>query len=113
MNLLIEIYTMYRYNMDIKFEWDEQKRLSNISKHGIDFKEAKTSFYDEDALIIYDPDHSNSEDRFVLLGLSIFNKLLTICHCYRKNDEVIRLISARKATSSETKQYFERRGKAI
>lgn len=109
--VIIEIYTLYRYNIDVEFEWDEKKRLSNISKHGIDFKDAKTCFYDEDALLIYDPDHSSSEDRFVLLELSKSNKSLTVCHCYRRNDEVIRIIIARKPTAKETKQYVERRGK--
>jgi uncharacterized protein len=93
---------------NILFEWDENKSSLNKKKHGISFKEAQTVFYDEKALLIHDPDHSHEEDRFILLGLSSSIRILVVCHCYRKNDEVIRIISARKATRSEQKQYRER-----
>ena len=91
----------------IRFEWDENKNTINRQKHKISFEEAKTVFYDENALLIDDPDHSETEDRFILLGLSREAKLLVVCHCYRQSDTVIRIISARKATKTETK-YYER-----
>ncbi len=93
---------------DISFEWDENKNSLNKKKHGIAFKEAQTVFSDENALLLHDPDHSQAEDRFILLGLSSNIQMLVVCHCYRKNDEVMRIISARKATRSEQKQYWER-----
>ena len=90
------------------FEWDKEKNPSNQKKHGISFEEAQTVFVDENALLIHDPDHSGEEDRFILLGLSAKVRLLVVCHCYRKSDEVIRIISARKATRKEQKRYWER-----
>jgi uncharacterized DUF497 family protein len=93
---------------DISFEWDENKSALNKKKHGISFKEAQTVFSDENALLIHDPDHSQEEDRFILLGLSSSIRILVVCHCYHKNHDVIRIISARKATRSEQKQYWER-----
>lgn len=92
----------------LAFDWDEGKNSSNQKKHGISFEEAETVFVDENALLIHDPDHSGEEDRFVLLGLSAKLRMLVVNHCYRKNDEVIRIISARKATRMERKQYRER-----
>jgi uncharacterized DUF497 family protein len=89
----------------IRFEWDDTKATINQKKHGISFEEAKTVFSDENALLIADPDHSSEEDRFIILGLSENLQLLVVCHCYRESDEVIRIISARKATKNETKQY--------
>ena len=89
----------------IAFEWDEDKNQTNISKHGISFEEAQIVFYDENALLIDDPDHSDAEDRFILIGISASLRLLVVCHCYRQADKVIRIISARKATKSESKQY--------
>ncbi len=91
----------------ISFEWDENKNEINIKKHKISFEEAKTVFYDEEALVINDPEHSKEEERFIILGLSKQANLLVVCHCYRESDTVIRIISARKATKSETKQYNE------
>ena len=82
-------------------------RFINKSKHKIAFEEAKTVFEDEDALVIDDPDHSEEEDRFIILGLSKKANLLVVCHCYRESDSVIRIISARKATKTETRQYNE------
>jgi uncharacterized DUF497 family protein len=91
----------------LNFEWDENKNRTNQNKHKISFEEAKTVFYDENALVIDDPDHSESEDRFIILGHSNRTNLLVVCHCYRASDTVIRIISARKATATETKQYYD------
>ena len=85
--------------------WDEKKNQSNIKDHKVSFKEAETVFYDPSAKIIHDPDHSINEDRFIILGMSKLMKLLVVCHCYRENDEIIRIISARKATKNESKHY--------
>lgn len=90
---------------DIRFEWDAKKNKLNIQKHKVSFEEAKTVFYDENARIIADPEHSQTEDRFIILGLSASLKLLVVCHCYRQADEIIRIISARKATKNETNYY--------
>ena len=89
----------------IHFEWDPKKDAINIRKHKVSFEEAKTVFYDDNARIIADPDHSETEDRFIILGLSQSLKLLVVCHCYRAQDEIIRIISARKATKNEGKSY--------
>ena len=89
----------------IRFEWDENKNKINQKKHRISFDEARTVFYDEDALVIADPEHSKDEERFIILGVSQKANLLVVCHCYRASDTVIRIISARKATASESKQY--------
>lgn len=91
----------------ITFEWDENKNRANQNKHKISFDEAKTVFYDEEALVIDDPEHSEKEERFIILGLSNKANLLVVCHCYRASDTVIRIISARKATTTESKQYYE------
>lgn len=93
--------------MEIRFEWDHEKAEINEKKNHITFEEAKTVFYDKNALLIADPDHSDEEDRFIIMGISSKSKLLVVCHCYRENDEVIRLISARKAESKEAEQYGE------
>lgn len=90
---------------NIKFEWDENKNVINQKKHRISFDEARTVFYDEEARVINDPEHSEEEERFVILGLSKKANLLVVCHCYRASETVIRIISARKATNTETKQY--------
>jgi uncharacterized DUF497 family protein len=89
----------------ILFDWDEEKNQKNVQKHKVSFKEAKTAFLDPNALLIFDPDHSKDEERFILLGMSQKLNLLIVCHCYRSNDEIIRIISARKADSIETKTY--------
>ena len=91
----------------IKFEWDENKNIINKKKHKISFEEAKTVFYDAEALVIDDPEHSQEEELFIILGLSKKANLLVVCHCYRASDTVIRIISARRATKSETNQYYE------
>lgn len=89
----------------IKFEWDENKNRTNQSKHGISFTEAQTVFYDNEALVIDDPEHSEEEERFIILGLSNKANLLVVCHCYRASETVIRIISARKATKTESQYY--------
>lgn len=89
----------------LRFEWDEKKNAANRRKHGVSFEEARTAFLDENARVIPDPEHSVDEERFVLIGLSISMRVLVVCHCYRQNDEVIRIISARKADHDETEQY--------
>jgi len=91
----------------IKFDWDKNKARINLVKHKISFEEAQSVFDDDNARLIFDPDHSESEDRFILLGLSCSLKILTVVHCYKDEDNVIRLISARKATKSEIKNYKE------
>ena len=91
----------------IKFDWDEKKAQKNLKKHGISFEEAKTVFADENARLIDDPDHSEYEDRFILIGFSCTLKVLTVIHCYRDNEQKIRIISARKSTKNEEKQYRE------
>ena len=93
---------------ELLFEWDPAKARLNQRKHGIAFDEAQTVFADEDAVLVADPMHSASEDRFYLLGLSARLRLLVVVHCYRVDDEIVRLISARKATSSERAQYDAR-----
>ncbi len=89
----------------ISFVWDEKKAEENLKKHKIAFKEAQTVFSDPNARMIFDPEHSESEDRFILLGISSGLRLLVVCHCYRENDMVIRIISARRANRQEQKQY--------
>lgn len=88
----------------LSFEWDPRKDASNQKKHGVTFDEAKTVFTDEFARLIADPDHSEDEDRFIILGTSIQSRLLVVCHCIRDKD-VIRIISARKADKRERKVY--------
>ncbi len=89
------------------FEWDENKNTINIKKHGIDFNEASTVFYDDNAILFDDPDHSIEEDRFLLIGMSKTLKLMTVCHCYRGQDDIVRIISARKASKPETDFYVQ------
>ena len=89
------------------FAWDEEKQETNIKKHKITFLEAATVFDDENALIIDDPDHSLLEDRFIIIGFSENARLLIVCHCYRADDSLIRIISARKANRKERKEYGE------
>ena len=91
---------------DLRFEWDEDKNRENIKKHGVSFQEAQTIFLDENAMRFFDPDHSHDEDRFIMLGMSFKLRVLVVCHCHRKNDTVIRIISARKADKHEAKDYW-------
>lgn len=94
--------------MDLHFVWDGRKASANARKHGVSFEEAQTVFLDERALLIDDPDHSEDEDRFILLGMSAALRCLVVCHCYRESDSEIRLISARKANRQEQKHYVDR-----
>jgi len=91
----------------IRFEWDIRKSRLNQRKHGVSFEEAQTVFLDDNARLIDDPDHSDDEDRFILLGLSSTLRALVVCHCYRRGGDVIRIISARKADPSERALYTQ------
>ena len=99
---------MYTVHMgEVQFEWDESKNRQNIKKHGVSFDEAQTVFLDDNAIRFYDPDHSEDEDRFIMLGFSFKLRMIVVCHCYKERDRVIRIISARKATRAEA-QHYER-----
>lgn len=89
----------------IRIEWDPRKADVNLEKHGVSFSEAASSFSDDHARLIPDPDHSDDEDRFVILGMSWSSRLLVVCHCYRESSSIIRIISARRANRSERTQY--------
>jgi uncharacterized DUF497 family protein len=89
----------------IHFVWDEKKNQQNIRKHRVSFEEARSVFFDENARLINDPAHSIDEDRFIMLGISQKMRLLLVCHCYREDDEQIRIISARQALPLEERQY--------
>jgi uncharacterized protein len=93
---------------ELRFEWDPTKDSANKRKHGVSFEEAQTVFADDSALLIHDPDHSEDEDRFVLLGVSSSLRALVVCHCYRHGNDVIRIISARKADRRERLLYSQR-----
>lgn len=93
---------------DLRFEWDDRKNAQNQRRHSVSFEEARTVFFDEHALLISDPGHSEAEERFILLGLSSALRSLAVCHCYRPRGDVIRIISARKANRTERKQYEDR-----
>jgi uncharacterized DUF497 family protein len=93
---------------DLRFEWDPQKAAANLAKHGVSFHEAESVFSDEAALLLDDPEHSNAEDRFVLIGLSVKLRVLIVVHCYRESEDLIRLVSARKADRLEQRQYLTR-----
>lgn len=93
---------------ELRFEWNPTKSAANKRKHGVAFEEAESVFADDHALLIDDPEHSEAEDRFVLLGLSAKLRVLVVVHCYRRDDEIIRIISARKATKPEQRRYNER-----
>ncbi len=90
---------------ELRFQWNPAKAAANIKKHSIGFDEAKSAFADERAKIIADPDHSEGEERFILLGFSATLRLLVVCHCYCDTNNVIRIISARKATAIESRNY--------
>jgi len=94
-----------------RFDWDIDKNLANIEKHGIPFKEAATVFRDENAVLLEDEEHSEEEERFNIIGLSGNLKLLMVCHCYKEHedDSIIRIISARKATNTESSEYGGKR----
>ena len=93
----------------LEFEWDGKKDKANAKKHGVSFDEARTVFYDEYAIQFFDPEHSESEDRFILLGTSFKLKTLVVCHCFRKEETVVRIISARKADKDEEQVYWSER----
>lgn len=101
------LYDNYDRVKRIQFDWDHAKSRANLRKHGVSFLEAQSAFADPLARIIADPDHSQDEDRFILLGLSETPRLLVVCHCYRDEDSLIRIISARKANRRETLAYQE------
>jgi len=90
----------------IEFTWDEQKNRVNVRKHKVSFEEARSVFLDENALRFFDPDHSSEEERFIMLGMSFSLRVLVVCHCYREDDAVIRMISARKANKREQLNYW-------
>lgn len=92
----------------MRFEWDESKNRLNQRKHRISFEEAQTVFFDDDAIEFADPDHSEEEDGFLLLGRSFRLRVLIVCHCFREREDVIRIISARKATRRERLVYTRR-----
>ena len=90
---------------ELSFSWDGTKARDSLEKHGVSFEEAATVFFDENARLKHDLNHSVTEDRFALLGLSSRFRLLVVCHCYREDEKIIRIISARKATKQEQEQY--------
>ena len=94
---------------ELRFEWDDRKDRANVRKHGVSFSEARTAFYDENAIQFDDPDHSEDEDRFILLGMSFRLRILVVCHCFRESETVVRIISARKADRAEERHYWRRR----
>jgi hypothetical protein len=93
--------------INLTFSWDDKKNSANQRQDGVSFEEAQTVFFDEYAIEFEDPDHSETEDRFLLLGLSQKLRVLVICHCFRKSESEIRIISARRATKKEQKVYFK------
>lgn len=101
---------MYNVHMKtISFEWDKNKEKANVKKHGVSFEDARIAFYDEHALQFFDPDHSEDEDRFILLGTNHKLKTLVVSHCFRESDTVIRIISARVADKDEYDAYWSQR----
>ena len=95
----------------MKYEWDESKNFKNKLKHKISFEEAITVFEDTAAVTIYDEEHSENEERFIIIGFDLKSRTLTVCHCYRgENKNIIRIISARMATKSEIELYKEENG---
>ena len=97
---------MYNIIIGMNVTWDEAKNLSNQKKHGVSFEEAETVFYDDDSVLFDDPDHSVGEERFLFIGVTDTEKLCIVSHCYRDED-VIRIISARKATKHEKQIYWD------
>ena len=88
-----------------KFTWDEDKHKINKRKHKISFEEASSVFDDDYAVYFDDESHSYDEDRFIIIGVSKLDRLLLVCHCYREDDLIIRIISARRATKTESGLY--------
>ena len=93
---------------ELRFAWDPRKARANLRKHRVSFEEAETVFYDEEGLILDDPEHSQTEDRFILLGMSAALRILSVCHCIREGGSLIRIIGARRAVRAEQRQYWER-----
>ena len=93
----------------LQFEWDARKATANEKKHDVSFEEARSVFYDERARLIDDPDHSDDEDRFILLGMSTRLRIIVVCHCFRQSEAVVRIISARRANRSEEADYWRRK----
>ena len=89
----------------IEFQWNPRKARENLAKHGVTFEEAKSVFFDDYAIQFFDNEHSDNEDRFIMLGLSRRSRVLVVCHCEREGGNVIRIISARKATATERSYY--------
>jgi uncharacterized protein len=89
----------------MRFDWDLAKAAANLRKHHVSFEAAASAFYDDFAVQFFDEEHSDSEDRFLLLGMSSDGRLMLVCHCEREEGEVIRIISARKATATEAAYY--------
>ena len=89
----------------MKFDWDPNKNKTNILKHGVAFEEAESVFDDINAITIYDEAHSEEEDRFRIIGISMKLREIVVCHCYRNGDNITRIISARVATKNEVKLY--------
>ena len=96
---------------ELIFEWDEYKNQTNKKKHGVSFEEAKSVFYDVEAIVFDDPEHSEEEERFLIIGFTSQARICIVSHCYRYNDSIIRIISARKATTSETNYYNKENGR--
>lgn len=101
------MYIQNTYNGNVQFEWDEKKNNANVRKHGVSFEEAQTVFFDPLAKVAEDPKTSGKEPRFIAVGHSSFYRVLLVVHCFRESDSVIRIISARKLTKSERKEYEE------
>jgi len=95
--------------IELRFEWDNRKEKANIKEHGVSFEEARTVFYDENGIQFFDPDHSENQDRFILLGISFKLRILVVCHCFRESETVVRIISARKADGDEENEYWRYR----
>ena len=93
----------------LRFEWDKNKNKKNSKKHNVSFEEAQTVFFDEYAIQFYDPEHSENEDRFLLLGTSFKLDALVVCHCFRQEETIVRIISARKADKEEAQVYWSKR----
>jgi uncharacterized DUF497 family protein len=105
--MTVDPSSQYNYNVGVLgFEWDPNKNEDNPIKHKVGFEEASTVFFDPNALVIDDPDHSLHEKRFVIVGLSGLMRVLVVVHCLRKEGSVIRVISSRKAVPSERKKYL-------
>jgi uncharacterized DUF497 family protein len=90
---------------ELRFEWDQRKNRANQRKHGVSFEEARTVFFDQQAVEFYEDEYGKQEDRFFLLGVSAKLRILMVCHCLREGGDVIRIISARKATKNEQREY--------